>query len=270
MILPLVAHTVAVSRFFPQDYAFFTESNFAARLQVHPASIVSNMLKTIAKAWKTAPVACTIGGVLCGVTIVLSRDYRKSRLVHISAIWIVSNITMLGISVYHPVRYFLPLSVPAALLFGVAIISLGRYLDGIRALLPILLVITCFIIFSGFPIVRYLATSPVSFITMARQVKQKVSDSDDDPVIIGNFANSISLSTGIRSLNTSGTMPVEWKINRYPVDYYISLGYEPEVIRSLFTKYLMEPVHEWDVFRNYFLDKKVLLVKLQEKSESIE
>lgn len=264
-ILPLVAYTVAVSRFFPEDYAFFTESNFATRLEVRPPLLVSNALETVVKAWKMAPTAGIIGGVWCGLTFVLSRDFRKNRLVHLSGIWIVSYIVMFGITYYHPLRYFLPLAVPAALLFSVAVIAFARYLDGARSSLPLLLVTAYFLVFNGFPVVRYLATAPISFITMARQVKRKVTVSDDDPVIIGNLANSISLATGIRSINISGTRPVEWKIRRYPVDYYISLGFEPEVIRSLFSRYTMEPVGEWNVFRNYFLDKKVRLVKLREK-----
>lgn len=133
-----------------------------------------------------------------------------------------------------------------------------------------LVVVMYVVSLNGYRIVDYLRTPSFSFVNMARDVKEIVTNhrpGDRDAILLGDMANSISLETRIRSINVAGTRTIDWKIERYRPEYYLSLGARSDVIELLNMEYDLKQVSAWDVFDNYYDGKKVFLFELNAKAQ---
>ncbi|MEK6588219.1 MAG: hypothetical protein AABY97_05195, partial [Chloroflexota bacterium] len=82
-------------------------------------------------------------------------------------------------------------------------------------------------------------------------------------LLIGNMANSISLATGVPSINSIlGTRDLHWKLLRYRPSYYVALGEEKSTAQQLGKMYDLQQLATYDVFGNYYDGKRVQLYKL--------
>jgi hypothetical protein len=261
-LLPIIFWTLFTRVHFPQDIALFTASNFTGRIELQPAAIIKNVVDCVRKAFLMEPVALPFGLVSCAVLLIRSRPFRGNVLVHCSLLWIVGYTAILGSTDYQPERYFLPIAVPAAIMFGAALYYIQLRIKSSLFLTLQIAGIIYFCSYNGYKVFRTLTHPSTSFTTMAKEVKQLVDQHGNGGIVMGNFANSVSLASGIRSINTAGTKDIAWKITTYRPKFYLSLGYEPEIIRAIFPFHTMEPLGEWDVFNNYCQEKTVHLFRL--------
>lgn len=254
------------SQAYYDDFLYFKNLTLDERFSASVVDIIKNFLSSIAQARRIEPLVyiSTLSSSL--FLLLQSNLFRKNILVHISLLWMFAYFGILSVTSYHPSRYFLPLIIPISLLFGTAISFLRNYLSRQTTCFVQLLICAFILTSNGYRIIDYLSAPKFTFIEMAQDVQQVMADQssvDKDPILLGNFANSISLATGIRSVNTLlSTEPISWKIKKYSPQFYISLGYEPDVVGVLSKVYKLQKVSEWDVFKKFYGDKKVYLFKL--------
>jgi hypothetical protein len=112
-------------------------------------------------------------------------------------------------------------------------------------------------------IVGHLASPQFSFVEMARDVEAQIEAHGGNPLLIGNIANSVSLATGLASINSElGTRDLPWKLEKYRPGYYLALGEEKPTVRELSDTYELQELATYDVFGNYYNGKPVQLYKL--------
>jgi len=261
-VIPVVVWNHFAASLHPNDFALFTKVNFADRMQLNPATVARSIIDIFIKLLRNDPVFVPPALLLSLFLLIRNQGFRKNVLVHISLIWFVSGLAILATTSYHPLRYLTALEIPVMIILGFALFTFDTLLPkGIGAAV----IAIAALIFSGIGaagIMRTITTPHYSFITMAREVRRIADREDAGSIVMGNFANSVSLAGGIRSINTSGTQSVEWKIKQYHPKFYLSLGYEPEMIREIFKYHVLTPAGEWNVFDNYISDKPVYLFRL--------
>jgi hypothetical protein len=88
---------------------------------------------------------------------------------------------------------------------------------------------------NGFKIISILKTADFSYISMMQDIQGRISQSNQEHnVLLGHFSNSISLGSGISSINDHyGTQDLEWKVEYYKPDYYDSMGEDEEILQRL-------------------------------------
>ncbi len=269
LCLAIVAtYNLLASHFYPEDFSYFKDVNFDSRLVKNPLQVARGILRGIQHAHVIAPVAYPAALLGSVVLFAVSSDFRRNLLARLCLLWLACYFGLLGFISYHPPRYFLPLVVPVVVLFCVALATLRRHLDRRLALTVTAGLLAASLMLNGRNILAYLLAPRFSFVEMAQDVGRRIDApeaSGRSPVLIGNFANSISLATGIRSINSSlGTGDVEWRIERYRPDYFITLGNEPAVERALDRHYRRQRISQWKVFDNYYQNRRVMLFKLHD------
>ncbi len=261
----VTAYNLLASHFYPTDFSYFREVNLDSRLVTNPVRAARNIFGAIKHAQVVAPIAYPLALVGGALLLTVSKRFRDSPLVRLSLLWLTAYFAMLGLVSYHPPRYFLPLIVPTALLFGAALATIYQRLDRRPAIALTAVLLISIVSFNGHKVLSYMLDPKYSFVGMAREVAREIrGDQSDEPVIlIGNFADTISLETGLRSINSSlGPGDLEWKLEHYRPGYYITLGNEPTVEETLDRRYRRQKVSEWNVFGNYHRGRKVTLFKL--------
>ncbi len=271
LCLAIVAtYNLLASHLYPEDFSYFKEVNFDSRLLTEPGQVVRSILRGIRHAHVVAPIAYPAALAGSAVLFAASSDFRRNRLVRLCLLWLVVYFAQLGFISYHPPRYFLPVVVPVVVLFCVGLGALRQHLNRRLALTATAALLASTIMINGRDTLAYSLAPEFSFVEMARDVGRRIHDPQDPgraPILIGNFANSISLATGIRSVNSSvGTGDVDWRIRRYRPDYYITLGNEPAVEKVLDRHFRREKISAWNVFDNHYQNRRVLLFKLHDLS----
>jgi hypothetical protein len=198
--------------------------------------------------------------------LVVSRRARTDRLVVACTLWIASSFAVLAVRGYLPPRYYLPLSVPLACLLGVmAVRAFQAFRPSPRSYAPLVFLAVIGAL-NLIGIARRLVSPQFSFIEMAQDVEAQIEARGGDPLLIGNMANSISLATGLPSINSElGTRDLAWKLAKYRPGYYIALGEEKPTVGALSEVYELQPLASYDVFGNYYNGKQVQLYKLNLK-----
>ncbi len=263
----VAAHNLLASYLYPHDFAYFREVNLDSRLVTSPLRAARNVFGALKHAQIIAPIVYPIALLGSTLLFVFSKRFRDSVLVRVSLLWLAAYFALLGLVSYHPPRYFLPLTLPIALLFGVAFATLCQRLDRRPAVVLAVVLLVGIVSFNGRKILTYMLEPKFSFVGMARDVAQEIrgDKTDGSGVLIGNFADSISLETGLPSINSSlGTGDLEWKLERYRPSHYITLGNEPAVEETLDRCYHRQKISEWSVFGNYHRGRKVMLFKLHD------
>jgi len=208
------------------------------------------------------PLSLVLGALL----FFWSKAFRQNRLVQLSFLWLIFYFGLQSVSNYNPPRYFQPLLIPLALLFSIAITTFSEYFKKRYKILILAVVLLIVGIYNGYQIVNYLSHPQYSFINMARETRDIICNENKnckDVVLIGKLANSLSLETGIQSLNSSmGTNDLNWRLEKYKPQYYISLGLEPHIQKVLSKNHSVNKIKEWNVFNNYYYGQKVYLYKL--------
>jgi 4-amino-4-deoxy-L-arabinose transferase-like glycosyltransferase len=264
-----IIYNVAASSAFPEDFSYFRKINLGDRLVHSPLDLAKNVLRVFMKARLVAPIAYVSSMFLSLLLICVSGEFRENILVRLTFIWIILYFSLLSLVIYHPPRYYIPLIIPLIILFSIAIRSLHHLFNNSITLIIQLTLIVSVLVFNSSQILTYMYTPSFSFINMAREVKSYVSNdhkNNEDIFLIGNFANSISLATGIPSINSNlGTRPLQWRLNKFRPDYYITLGDEADIVKALNKDYECKKIAQWDVLNNYYRGKKVHLFKLLRK-----
>ncbi|WP_299403121.1 glycosyltransferase family 39 protein [Acaryochloris sp. IP29b_bin.148] len=268
-IVILFSYNSIASQTYTDDFLYFKNLTLAERLSPSFLRIIKNFLLGIVQARRIEPFVYLFT-VLSNLFLLLySNFFRKNILVHISLLWMLAYFGVLSVTAYHPSRYFVPLIVPVSFLFGTAM-SLSKCHLNKQASFFIQCLICSFILVSnGYKIINHISLPQFTFREMAEDVQQVMatqSSAKNTPILLGNLANSISLATGIQSVNTDlSIQPISWKIQTYNPQFYISLGHEPEVVDVLRQTYQLQKISEWDVFDNFYKNKAVYLFKLNHK-----
>lgn len=267
----ILIYNLIVSYAFPNDYNYFNQMNFADRLSFHPLELIGSGLSAIMQAKLLDPIVYPMTLGLSFFMIIFSKDFRTNRLVHISLLWMLSFYCLLALTRYHPPRYFLPIMIPICVLLGVCFKVVNSKIENRVGTVIMMTMVVSAVLLNLLKIGICLAQPNFSFVTMTHQVEKLISDrsrNKKDVLLMGNMANSISLETGIRSINaTVGTHDLMWKVGKYKPDYYVSLGIEPEAINKLEKMYKLVLIGTFDVYQNYYGGKKVLLFQLVRKMD---
>ena len=262
-------YTLFVFYAFPDDFSHYREINFSSRSSKGVLAVAKSGIRGFLQSRCVGTIIYPVSMLSSLLLFLRSRDFRKNVLVRLSLLWIFLHLGLLSTISYHPPRYFLPLAIPVVILFAVALKSLPAYLGKRVAFSAQLVIVLCFTILSGSRILEYVSNPSNTFVNMVREVERIISsdrETSQDAMLIGHFANTISLETGIRSINSSlGTRDLEWKMEKYRPDYYITLGNEPHVVNVLERDCSLGKIAEWDVFNNYYGGRKVQLFRLHRK-----
>ena len=249
-----------------ESVALFAATEFTPRLEGTLPSIGWALGRTVWNGWVLDRLAYPLTILSLPLFLVVSRRARTDRLVIACTIWIASSFAVLAVRGYLPPRYYLPLSVPLACLLGVMAVRAFQALrPSPRSYAPLVLLAVIGAL-NLIGIVSHLVSPQFSFIEMAQDVEAQIEARGGDPLLIGNMANSISLATGLPSINSElGTRDLAWKLEKYRPGYYIALGEEKPTVRALSEVYELQPLASYDVFGNYYNGKQVQLYKLNLK-----
>jgi len=247
----------------PESVALFAATEFTPRLEGTLPSIGWALGRTVWNGLVLDRLAYPLAILSLPLYLVLSRRARTDRLVIACTLWIVSSFAALAVRGYLPPRYYLPLSVPLACLLGVmAVRSFQAFRPSPRSYAPLVLLAGIGAV-NLIGIVTHLASPQFSFIEMAQDVEAQIEVRGGDPLLIGNMANSVSLATGVPSINSElGTRDLAWKLEKYRPGYFLALGEERPTVRELSEVYELQPLASYDVFGNYYDGKQVQLYKL--------
>ena len=266
-----ITYNYLASSSYPDDFSYFKEFNINSKFSWYPIDIAKNAIKAVWRARCISPIIYPFSIFLSSILLVRSRKFRNNILVRLSFLWLFLYFGFLSTTSYQPQRYYLPLLIPTVVLFSISIVSVHKYLKKPYMVFLQCLVVLYATVFNGYKVVEYIRKPSFTFVDMARDVKQIINrDYQDyrDVILLGHFANSISLETGIQSINTTyGTGKIQWKMAKYKPQYYISKGLEHGVVNILNESYRLEHISKWDVFNNYCSNKKVRLFKLHEKTD---
>ncbi len=245
--------------------ALFTATEFTPRLEWTLPSIVWALGRAIWNGMALDRIAYPLTVLSVPLFLALSKRARKDRLVITCALWIGVTLAALAVRGYLPPRYYLPLSVPLACLLGVMAVHASRKFRPYRATYLPLVLLAGISAVNLISIVRHLTSPQFSFVEMARDVGRRM-EAAGEPVLIGNMANSISLATGVFSINSElGTRDLRWKLQRYRPGFYIALGEEKPTARGLSEVYDLQLLASYDVFGNYYTGRPVHLYKLNSR-----
>ena len=247
----------------PQSVALFAATEFTPRLEGTLPSIGWALGRTVWNGLVLDRLAYPLTILSLPLFLVVSRRARTDRLVIACTLWIASSFAALAVRGYLPPRYYLPLSVPLACLLGVMAVRAFQALrPSPRSYVPLVFLAGI----GGINLIgigSHLASPQFSFIEMARDVEARIEAHGGNPLLIGNIANSVSLATGLASINSElGTRDLAWKLEKYRPGYYLALGEEKPTVRKLNEVYELQPLASYDVFGNYYDGKQVQLYKL--------
>lgn len=268
----ILGHYWIGMRWFRSDYMYFTSLNISSRISFHISTIVKNALQII---WQMRMMETTVVVtlfMLLPITLVVGKI--KSRLLNIALVWMGSYIALLSLTAYHPPRFFLPLIIPVIIIFSV-IITHYLHASSTRRLAQYGVVILCALIIMSNMIrnLGYIRSLQYSFVNMGKHIQERLKSYGTEHIlIVGHFADSISLLTQIPGMNSHlGTGDLAWRLRAYQPLYYITLGEarsDTLESKTLQTYYDMDLVSSYDVFGNYYGGKKVYLYALKNKLQS--
>jgi len=261
--LLLGAYYVAASAVFPEAISMFVSTEFLPRLEWTLPAVVKALARAVWNGTVLDRIVYPLTLLSLPLFLVGSQRVQKNRLAVAFSIGLLISFIALGVRGYLPPRYYLPLIVPVVSLFGIMSVDAFRKLRPSRwSYAPAVLAVGIAAVHL-LNIARYLSSPEFTFVEMAGDVKERIDSDKGDNLLIGNMANSITLTTGIPSINSVlGIRDLRWKALTYRPTYYIALGEEKETARQLSEMYYLEELSAYDVFGNYYDEKRVHLYKL--------
>ena len=267
----VILYNGVVSSYYPDDYYFFKQMNIDKRISYDIRGIFLNIKNIEFNLRVIDPILYCMAIYVVVIFSALSSEFRNNVLVRIAFIWLICYLAFLAATFYHPMRYFIPLMVPCAMLLG-TIVTINQKIFAIDKQRRILLgAIIVMIAINLFTIVDYMSNLDYSFRNMCHNVVKIVdhySTPGDSKILLGNFAYSVSIETGLRSINTNGSRDLAWRVSRYNPGFYISLGEEEEVLESLSEMYDIKPLCPFNVFKNYSKKRQVWFFQLVDEARS--
>ena len=101
--------------------------------------------------------------------------------------------------------------------------------------------------------------------SMSEDIKTTInSQGEGDKVLLGLFANTISMATGIFSVEDRiGPESLSFRVERYSPTHYVSIGeMEAEIREVLDPGYDIFLIKTYDVFNNYYTGEPVFFYEL--------
>lgn len=254
-----------VIRAYWPDYLVFNSLNLSARFQTNPLLMFKGLARAVFYAKSADIILYPSALFYLTWLLVWEKQFRQHALLKISLIWMVAYLLMIGLFNYVPPRYYLPLVVPISVILAIAVdhlLSAGR-----RPILGAILVtaVAISLAMNSFRIIHYIQAPEYSWMAMVEDLQDQIaSDGYKNPVLLGHFSNSITLATGISSINDRvGTENLDFKINRYNPNYYVCLGdIDSEILRVLSEYYHTEKMTEYNVYDNYYTGEPVVMYRL--------
>lgn len=249
---------------FPADYHYFNTLNIDSRVSLDLRTLIWNGLRTFRHSLVLDPLMWPLALVAAAALLAISIEPRANPLLWSAALWLGGASAVLLISSYHPPRYFLPLAVPMVVLVTILSVrpSPSAAFSKVRSVGRLLIVTS--VLFNVALIARYLATPEYSFVEMADDIGDRMrQDRLEDPILLGNMADSISLATGVQSLDDRlGWMGLADKLELYSPDYYVSLGVDEDSNLTVSSYRPLELLAVYDVFENYNAGKRIYFYRI--------
>ena len=199
---------------------------------------------------------------VCAIALGLLVDprLRRSPLVLACLVWIAGSIALSSTINHSPPRYMIPLLPAVAILTGAALASLVHtQWERIRPVLALLYGLGFGVIFyEGALTLRYVLTLEYTFHNMVRGIEQEVLEDLElagAPLLVGSFADTVSLATGLPSVNSEFSIkPIEMRIAEglrpsHLVHFTVN---EKAVSAILAHGGELTPLKTWDVMQNYY------------------
>jgi 4-amino-4-deoxy-L-arabinose transferase-like glycosyltransferase len=260
---------VVIGALHPEAAQRFAAIEFAPRLGLTIPAVGQAVGRAIWGGRVLDPVAYPLTLLGLPVLLMAARTARRDRWVLAATFWVVVSLAGLAVRGYLPPRYYLPLAVPLSGLLAVMAVHAYRALHGRPVAYLPLLVPGAIAAINLFAVGRHLASPQFSFVAMAADVAKHIEAGDGKFLLVGNLANSVSLATGVPSINSElGTEDLQWKLQRYRPGYYLALGEEKPTVRTLSESFDLELLASYDVFGNYVDGKQVRLYRLHPASGS--
>lgn len=262
----LIAHFAWANLSYPADYQYFNSLNLEPRIQLTAPGIGRNLLRTLwhARVIDTLLYLSTLG--LLPVFLLISEKFRRNRLVIASILWMMAYVLTLSMRGYLPPRYYVAMTIPIVILISsMAITAVDRLQPRRLALLPPLLLALLATV-NLVQVVNYLRSPQFTLMELAADISRRVEPQGGP--IMGGMANTLSLATGLPSINSKmGTGDLAWRVRNYSPTHYVSVGFDHETIGQLREMGELVQLESYDVFGNYNNGRQVRLYRLILDSE---
>lgn len=263
----------------PDSFGYFDDFNIGAKVHDSIWSVLEGPFRVLKYSFQLYPLLLPALLLSLGV---LFKCRARNPLFHLALLWTVLTFGGFSASNYVAPRYLTVLIVPMALAIPAALEvllrrSAGRSIGGSasrvettfplparllirragwrssRALSinarPILLSLVCLsIVLSLSRIALYQLHPRYTFVNMAKTVEQYVKNSqaDDSLPVMGHFADTLALTTGIRAVNDQmGFRTLNERLDQFEPVYYLHIGdlsipgkgRDPDIVPTLQQRY---------------------------------
>jgi hypothetical protein len=253
------------------DYQFYYATNIYTRTQDSLFQLVRGFVKAVYYGKDIDLILYPLVMIFSVALFLKDRSFRKSLLVWICLIWIGVYLMLIGSQDYVPSRFYAPMIVPVAVL-AVLILNHLRVIAS-RPFFLYFFAAALFlsVAFGGARILNYVCHPEYTWMYMTNDLKAQIAaDRCKAPVLLGHFSNSITLATGIPSVNEQfGTNNLDYRITRYHPNYYVCLGEIKPNVRTTLQKYFTpRKIKAYDVYNNYLTGEPVVLYRLETRPDS--
>lgn len=248
-----------VARHFAIDHSYYIHINVSGR-QIRSVSHFVRHVGGILYTMRGLDGFLCLAVLICmGILIVDRSLFKRNNLIAISLIWLMANIAIFTSIAYFPLRYCVSLLFPVAVLALAVTSELIKNRKPLGYMLAVLLACCC--LSNAAESIEFQLEPTYSYLAMCREVQRVAGTQNSTHAeIMGHFANTVSLFTGLPSVNDElGTADISTRIKTFRPAYYLSTGPATTYILQDYSKagaHLIL-VGQYVVLDDYFLDKPV-------------
>lgn len=268
ILLFTIYYVIAVSNY-ANDYNYFRKLNVSLQGEWNLLKLPKYILKAFWGGHIVDKILFAASNLFIIYAIIMRQEFLEYwNAIVISAIWILSVTLIFGSYNYAPPRYYVSNAIPVTVLNAIWINYVFRERFHRFVICSVLVLYIASITTNIYNIFIYMQSPKYSFLSMSKEIRRIMSSEDNASILMGSFANSISLANGVFSVNDDlGTEKLDQKIKRYQPKYYVSLGKYSESERgnALDRFYEVELISTFDVFDNYSNHKPVYFYRLRDK-----
>jgi hypothetical protein len=264
----LYAYNYMAMCFYKEDFDYFMHINWQCKLSSHGnlrwliEDIPINIIHVVRDGYNLDHVIYPVSLIISIMLLFTFDNFRSKSLVIGSALWIICFFVSMSITPYHPVRYYLTITIPIVFLLSIAISSrLERnYNRYVGVLLYIF--VAYGIVMNWYCIGSYMLRPAFTFVNMSHEVKAILDNNsviNDRSLLIGNMADSISLETGCQTINSVyGAKDLSWRLGIYKPTHYISYGTDGDTVMDRINNaYFLEEIKSFDVYDDYCPEEEI-------------
>jgi hypothetical protein len=220
-LLPAIHRAVLLSRY-KQDHMVYTAINITGRSVPNPWIWFHHLMHMILALYYVGPFLYASVFIGAFLTLPFGRLHRDA-LTKICLVWILSNIAILSTVTYFPPRYCLSFLAPFSILAVKFAAKVGEANKWSGRVLYALIVAS--LILNTTELLKNVVTPRYSLLTLADTARRVANDAADRPMMMGNFANTLSLYNAVPSINGDlGTAPMWQRIEAGQPSVYVTLG----------------------------------------------